>query len=159
VATLGEQSAHQGSQSSTGALELEAVGGPVDERGMSLAVSELGAGISELLRGMDINNLSLRQFRRMLSRHFGLGKNGLEARAVEVNALVRAALDSMAVAPQTLAQQRATMLDDLGNEDVSVQSTVYLVTFSRVLLETVASTDYYCRDRCYSLYCRSPSRP
>jgi hypothetical protein len=99
------QSAHQGSQGSTDALELAAMSGTVDEGGMSLAVSELEAGIGELLQGMDYNNVSLRQFRRTLSRHLGLGKNGLEARPVEVNGLVRDALSSMALAPQTPAQE------------------------------------------------------
>ena len=64
----------------------------------------------------------------------------MEARAEEVNALVKSAVDAMTPV-ETPAERMASLIKELGGEDTGAKQCVYLGTLSRVLPETLAQAD------------------
>ena len=94
--------------------------------------------IVELLAGVaDLSSITVYDFRCSVARHIGLGQNGLEHAAAEVNEWIKEAIASkgspVAGSP---AQRIAAVLADLGEGAASSKIRVHLVTLSRVLPET-----------------------
>ena len=104
------------------------------------STEQIKASVAELLATVDRDSTSVFKFRRMVSQHMGLGKKGLEARADEVNDLIKQALQTSSPSA-TPAQRIAAIVQDLGDEDGDHKGVAYLGTISRVLADTQAASN------------------
>lgn len=98
------------------------------------------AAISELLPQTDLAEVSLAEFRASLAEHLGFDSTVLEGDCKQqVNEWIRATLQSPAAgAPE---QHMAEVVQGLGAEETNFKHQVHLLTISRVLPGTLASTD------------------
>ena len=98
--------------------------------------------IAELLPAVDLQQVSVYDFRCQIARHLGLGRKGLEASADQVNVWIREAVDNrVARAEQSPAQRMEAILEVLGSEDESKKTQVHFITFSRLLPGTAELRD------------------
>ena len=104
------------------------------------STEQIKASVAELLATVDRDSTSVFKFRRMVSQHMGLGKKGLEARADEVNDLIKQAVQTSSPSA-TPAQRIAAIVQDLGDEDGDHKGVAYLGTISRVLADTQAASN------------------
>ena len=73
----------------------------------------------ELLPTVDMGDVTLAKFRKLVSKHLGFGRKGLEPHADAVNRMIKEAVHVANGSPQTAAEaMAATVADDLGMEDV-----------------------------------------
>ena len=99
---------------------------------------QVRAAIAELLPGVDLQTLSLYDFRCSVSRHLGWGRRGLEARAQRVSDWIKEAVEAHVAKSQQSPQQLFNaVLQDLGDEDSSKKLRVHMLTFSRLLPATI----------------------
>eukprot|EP00439_Symbiodinium_sp_Y106_P057281 s3165_g8.t1 len=88
--------------------------------------------IAELLPSVDLQQVSVYDFRCQIARRLGFGRKGLEAAADQVNLWIREAVDNrMARAQESPEQRMQAMLEMLGSEDESKKTQVHLLTFAR----------------------------
>ena len=98
--------------------------------------------IAELLPSVDLQQVSVYDFRCQIARHLGFGRKGLEAAADQVNLWIREAVDNrMARAQESPEQRMQAMLEMLGSEDESKKTQVHLLTFARLLPGTAELRD------------------
>ena len=98
--------------------------------------------IAELLPSVDLQQVSVYDFRCQIARHLGFGRKGLEASADQVNVWVREAVDNRVARAQESPEQRMeAILEMLGSEDDSKKTQVHFITFSRLLPGTVELRD------------------
>ena len=103
---------------------------------------QVRAAIAELLPGVDLQTLSLYDFRCSVSRHLGWGRRGLEARAQRVSDWIKEAVEAHVAKSQQSPQQLFNaVLQDLGDEDSSKKLRVHMLTFSRLLPATIEAGD------------------
>ncbi|CAE7343110.1 unnamed protein product, partial [Symbiodinium microadriaticum] len=98
--------------------------------------------IAELLPSVDLQQVSVYDFRCQIARHLGFGRKGLEASADQVNVWIREAVDNRVARAQESPEQRMeAILEMLGSEDDSKKTQVHFITFSRLLPGTVELRD------------------
>ena len=115
------------------AEDAEAAGPPPDAEPERFELRVRGA-VAELLPGVDLQQVSVCDFRQKVARHLGLGRRGLEAAAEQVNLWIREAVDHRAASAEQSPEQRLeAVLKELGQENGSRKTQVHLLTFSRLL--------------------------
>ena len=82
--------------------------------------ARISAAVDELLPRKDLENVTIRKFRRQVASHLGLGKKGLEDKADACNILIKQAIAKLGQTPDTPAQRIAKLVDELGAETKQV---------------------------------------
>ena len=96
-----------------------------------LTPGQIQGAIRELLNGADVAHLSLGKFRKQVARHLGLGKKGLDGKAVEFASWTKALVEERE--RPTPAAHIAEVVESMGEEVAGFQCIVYLATVSRLL--------------------------
>ena len=142
IAMAAVESVQQGEVAAAGVQQGEVAAEGVQQGGVE--ETRVRTAIEDMLKDADMSSTSVYSFRRAVSRHMGLGKKGLEQQAEAVNKWIGEAVIAKAAtteAPQAPAARMQALLEDLGEPDTTYKGLVHFITLSRVLPETLASTD------------------
>ena len=103
----------------------------------------LRKALAAAMKDKDLSAMSLSELRRTVAEGFGLSVDGLECRKIEIRRLTQALVLQMQAEeeqPVGIPSFLTQALEDRKSERVDAVQMVYLITFSRVLEEALASS-------------------